>query len=166
MKISLRDNECPPNGSVWEVTDLLAEDAVIGETPCIYTSSSGSRHIFISTKSGFMSQVLYISRHVDRLLYKYHSSSQFDPSKPSEFWIHGIGPLSIMRTAELALHLSHRLYPGHLKISTYTSSCSTKKHIISQVENEKNSIREESRTKGAIHVHIRLVPTRNAETIP
>ncbi|CAH8463923.1 unnamed protein product [Schistosoma margrebowiei] len=162
MKMSSRDNECLPNGSVWEVTDLLAEDAVIGETPCIYTSSSGSRHIFISTKSGFMSQVLYISRFVDRLLYKYHSSSQSNPSKPSGFWIHGIGPLSIMRTTELALHLSHRLYPGHLKISTYTSSCSTKKHIISQVENEKISIREESRTKGAIHVHISLVPTRDA----
>ncbi|RTG83784.1 uncharacterized protein DC041_0001225 [Schistosoma bovis] len=34
--------------------------------------------------------------------------------------------------------------------------------IISQVENEKISIREESRTKGAIHVHIRLVPTCDA----
>ncbi|CAH8465283.1 unnamed protein product [Schistosoma haematobium] len=162
MKMSSRDKEFLPSGSVWEVTDLLAEDAVICETPNIYTSSSGSRHIFISTKSGFMSQVLFISRHVDRLLYKYHSSSQSDLSKPPEFWIHGIGPLSIMRTAELALHLSHRLYPGHLKISTYTSSCSTKKHIISQVENEKISIREESRTKGAIHVHIRLVPTCDA----
>ncbi|CAH8481659.1 unnamed protein product [Heterobilharzia americana] len=148
---------------VWEVTDLLAKDAAIGETPSIYTSSSGLRHIFISTKSGFTSQTLYISRHVDRLLHEYHSLSQCGPSKPSGFWIHGIGPLAITRTAELALHLIHRMYPGHLEMSTYTSSCSTKKHIISQVENERALVREEPKIRGAIHVHIRLVPTRGIE---
>ncbi|KAK4474157.1 hypothetical protein MN116_003458 [Schistosoma mekongi] len=160
MSIS-RDNEYPSNGSVWEVTDLLAKDAVICETPCIYTSSSGCRHIFISSKSGFMSQTLYISRYVDRLLHEYHSSSQFGPAKPSEFWIHGIGPLAIMRAAELTLHLNHRMYPGHLKISTYTSSCSTKKHVISQVESVCANIREEKRIKGAIHIHFYLVATRD-----
>ncbi|CAH8473103.1 unnamed protein product [Heterobilharzia americana] len=106
------------------------------------------------------SQTLYISRHVDRLLHEYHSLSQCGPSKPSGFWIHGIGPLAITRTAELALHLIHRMYPGHLEMSTYTSSCSTKKHIISQVENERALVREEPKIRGAIHVHIRLVPTR------
>nr|CAH8824904.1 unnamed protein product [Trichobilharzia regenti] len=150
------------NESAWEVTDLLAKDASIGETPCIYTSSSGLRHIFISTKSGFMCQALYISRYVDRLLYEYHSLSQCGPTKPSEFWIHGIGPLAITRTAEVALHLTRRMYPGHLEMSTYTSSCSTKKHIISRVENEEVHVKEEPQVKGAIHIQIRLIPTRDA----
>lgn len=124
----MMEGDVKENVSTWEVSDLLSDEAVLGETSIIHTNN-GFRHIFISTKSSFISQALYISRHIDHLLFNYYNSSQNVLTNHLELWLHGIGNLAITRTIELALHINHRMYPGQLNIFTYTSSCSSNKQV-------------------------------------
>ncbi|KAF7257944.1 hypothetical protein EG68_04842 [Paragonimus skrjabini miyazakii] len=146
---------------ICEVSELLADEADLTEQIKVYTSPSGFQHLFISAKSTMCSQALYIGRLVDRLLHRYHlTSQQLGTSQPGELWLHGIGPRAIERTIELALHLQNRMYPGHLATSVCTSTCSAIRQIIAAIAPGSNSITEKERLKSAIHICLRLLPTR------
>ncbi|KER30631.1 hypothetical protein T265_02982 [Opisthorchis viverrini] len=148
-------------GRVWEISELLAEEDHLSQQVKEYFSPTGFHHIFISAKSSMIAQTLYIGRRLDRLLHRYHSMSQTGLAKnPGELWLHGIGPRAIERCVDLALHLENRLYPGHISTSVRTSTCATIRQAIAAVEPGSVSITEQEQPKSAIHIQLRLIPTR------
>ncbi|CAL8071943.1 unnamed protein product [Calicophoron daubneyi] len=144
----------------WEISDLLAEEDCLSSQVEEYTSPSGYHHVFISSKSTMASQALYLGRHIDRLLYRYHSTEEKSKASPGEIWLHGLGPLAIQRVIELALHLQNRMYPGRLQSSVQTSTCSSIQQAISVAEPGVTRIVEREQPKSAIHVKLHLLETR------
>lgn len=155
-------NRLNGQGSALDIPDLLSTEAVISETPRIFKSSSGLRHIFVSSKTGLIAQALYISRHIDRLLFHYHSTYHSIPSNPPKFWLHGIGRLAVTRAIDLALHLEHRMYPGHLTCKVHTNTCSTTKQTIKHTQSQQTTITDRDHYKSAVHICVSFLPTRES----
>ncbi|CAH8451295.1 unnamed protein product [Dicrocoelium dendriticum] len=149
-----------PDSRAWEISELLAEEAHLPPQVMHFTSPTGFHHIFISAKSHIVGQIAYIGRRLDRLLHHYHFRSQSRKSDPGELWLHGIGKAAVERTIELALHLQTRMYPGHIEAVVQTSACPTVQQGMKLLGDGTLSVNERQRSKPAVHIQLRLCPTR------